>query len=56
MSKYTLTFTYDELMYLRSALLAERAKFRDQEDEDATASFQAMSNLLEKTMEAEKEN
>ena len=53
---YTIEVNFDELRWIRTALISARAKVRTQEDNDSKEAYKSMNNLISKIDEAEKGN
>lgn len=53
---YTIEVNFDELRWIRAALVSARAKVREQEDNDSKEAYKAMNDLIGKIDKAEKEN
>ena len=53
---YTIEVNFDELRWIRAALISARAKVRGQEDNDSKEAYKAMNDLIDKIDKAEKGN
>ena len=53
---YTIEVNFDELRWIRAALISARAKVRGQEDNDSKEAYKAMNDLIGKIDKAEKGN